>query len=60
MEMPELKSPHLENEGSLKLQTKYPGYSGSAAEMDRIGKINIRIAAGAIAACSDESGTGYD
>ena len=49
MEVPELKSPHHDNGGTLKLQMEFPSYSGSAAEMDRIGKSNIRITAEVIA-----------
>ena len=52
MEVPELKSPHHDNGGTLKLQTKYLSYHGSAAEMDRTGRSSIRITAGTIAVCS--------
>ena len=49
MEVLELKSPHPDNKGPLKLQTEYLSYCGSAAEMDRTGSSSIRIEAGAIA-----------
>ena len=49
MEVPELKSPQHDNGGPLKLQTGFPSYCGSAAEMDWTWNSSKRIAAGASA-----------
>ena len=49
MEVPELKSPHYDNGGTLKLQIEFPSASRSVTEMVRSGKSSTRIAAGAIA-----------
>ena len=60
MEVPELKSPHHDNGGTLKLQMEFPSDCGSAAEMDRTGRSIIRITAEAIAVWIRQGKTVYN